>query len=171
MSTLILSAASSSAANSLQQPVKTTQKLKTESVIPKEHTQLQSITYLDKTKLHNWNSNVNKLAPILNQDKHLKEKYTLLQNDISKSDLLIQKIYTLQNAPKPQQPKLLKAASELEKYAKRLEKRLLELQGDKQMKKLSLQSEVQRRQQAIILMTEITKTMHDTSKAIIKKIK
>lgn len=168
---VILGGINSSIGNTLHQPVKTNIKVKAEPVIQNKQSQSFKAKYLDKTKLSNWNSNLNKLRPILNQDKHLKNKYALLQNDINKSDLLIQKIYKLQNAPKPQQSKLLKAASELEQYAKRLEKALADLQSDNEMKKLSLQSEAQRRQHAITLMTSIQKTLEDTQKSIIKNVK
>lgn len=170
MSIVIVGSINSSIANTLHQPVKTNIKVKAEPVTQNKLSQPIKVKYLDKTKLSNWNKNVIKLRPILNQDKHLKNKYTLLQNDINKSDLLIQKIYKLQNAPKPQQSKLLKAASELEQYAKRLEKTLSELKKLADMETMDFQSANERQNQAYKLISSIVKTMDDTSKDIIRNM-
>ncbi|GAA4364277.1 hypothetical protein GCM10023151_20340 [Kangiella marina] len=158
-------------ANSIQQPTKTNLNIKTDSVIEKKQIQPLSKTYINKTKLTRWNTNLNNVYSIVDKDKLSKKKYAHIKRDIQRSDYLIKKVYRLQSESKSQRPKLLKAAADLEKYSERLEKALSELENDSEMMQINLQSANQQRQQMMTLITAMTKVMHDTNKAIIKNIK
>jgi hypothetical protein len=79
-------------------------------------------------------------------------------------------ISPLAGAPIIGSPKQIRTVQAMEDYIKLLEDRLSSLGDDAQLANVDLQNELQKQQQTLQMLTNISKMLHDTALAIVRKI-
>ena len=135
---------------------------------------------LTKADLSNWEQSKARSVDLANQIKDLPRKRELMSRVTSKLDeinSLMLNVEKLQkNVPK-NRAALKRASSKLKRYEKEIKSLLQELEeslstigDDAQLANIDLQNAVQKQQQLIQMLSTISKTLHDTQMAIIRKI-
>jgi hypothetical protein len=89
---------------------------------------------------------------------------------IRNSDESIPSVYRPQKIPGVKTKPSIKSSEDIHAYIKKIENKLNAIGDDAQLANIDLQNEMQKQQQLMQILSNISKMMHDTAMAIIRKI-
>ncbi len=138
---------------------------------------------LSEARLSNWNRTRAESVKLTSQIKVAPKKRKVISNvmqTLDEIDGLLQRVAELQKNPQKNKSALMKASVELKKYGKQIErlqkdvKFLYQEQGtsgeDAQLANIDMQNKLQKQQQLIQMLSKVSKVLHDTAMAVVRKI-
>lgn len=138
---------------------------------------------LSKISLSSWQQTKTQFVGLAGQVKFSPKKMRVISKvtqRLNEIDGLMQRVAELQESPQENKPAWIKISIELQKYERIIKGLKLELETplpkpdktgeDAQLANIELQNMLQKQQQMIQMMAQVSKLLHDTAMAVIRKI-